>query len=148
MMRCPDCELALLTAEVGPSERRVEVDYCNDGHGCWFDEGEIESLLRAQTPVLEALPRRGHGRRRCPRCRSRLLTVHVDDGLELDVCARGDGIWLDPGELEALATALGARAGTPEGGLSGNLAAALRRLSSALGNDPGARRVENEGERQ
>jgi Zn-finger nucleic acid-binding protein len=52
----------------------------------------------------------------CPVCRIPLVGFELD-GIELDHCIDCRGIWLDPGELEAIADA----AGVAPGGLSGTL---------------------------
>jgi Zn-finger nucleic acid-binding protein len=86
----------------------VEVDRCLLCGGTWLDAGELEILgQRDGTPpgTLSAAIERArgarHGDRRCPRCGGRLRVVEAD-GVELDRCARGDGLWFDRGELLAL----------------------------------------------
>ena len=101
-MECPQCRLAMVTAEIDA----IELDYCVHGHGIWFDAGEIEALFASPTVGLDP---RGHGqkgKRRCPRCRRKMHLVEPDPGLVLDICPRGDGVWFDPGEVERLAHAL------------------------------------------
>lgn len=106
-MRCPDCpdELAILEVE------EVELDVCISGHGSWFDAQELGLLFAAAelTIDLEAELLQvagGRGKRRCPRC-SRVMheVTLADKGPVLDRCPRGHGLWLDPGELNALASA-------------------------------------------
>ena len=51
-----------------------------------------------------------HGKRRCPRCRRKLRVIYLEgDGaeIELDRCPRGDGLWLDRGEMQSLIAAFG-----------------------------------------
>ncbi len=100
-MKCPDCDLPLLTIEVGD----VELDYCVQGHGTWFDEGEIEAFLDTNGPALRYS--HGHaGKRRCPRCEQKLNIVDVNNAVELDLCSTGCGLWFDKGEIAGLAKAL------------------------------------------
>ncbi|MDP6956394.1 MAG: zf-TFIIB domain-containing protein [Planctomycetota bacterium] len=109
-MRCPACKLALATLEV----EGVELDFCVEGHGYWLDEGELEVLLGAEEAVLEVGELGGGnggkgpgGRRpRCPRCKRSMTPVVLFEGLELDLCPVGDGIWFDEGELAVLMTEL------------------------------------------
>lgn len=101
-MRCPACRLPLLTLEI----KEIELDYCADDMGVWFDEGEIETLLDSTTPVLTVDPKDARGKRRCPRCDARMLLHFPVPQLELDMCPNGDGIWFDAGEVEQLATAM------------------------------------------
>jgi len=58
----------------------------------------------------------------CPVCRIPLVGFELD-GIELDRCIDCRGIWLDPGELEAIAEA----AGVAPGGLSEALHGARQR---------------------
>jgi Zn-finger nucleic acid-binding protein len=101
---CPDCHQPLIVVEF----EGVELDYCLDCHGTWFDAGELEligELAGVQTGRLaEALRRAGCGRssaRRCPRCRRRMRVVSVGEApsVAVDRCPRGHGLWLDAGEL-------------------------------------------------
>ena len=87
----------------------VEIDRCLECGGTWLDAGELELLteLSGVEPgglsraLQEATPVR-RGRRRCPRCRRRLQLIEVESHIELDRCRRGDGLWLDRGEMEAV----------------------------------------------
>ena len=104
-MRCPSCRLPLLTAEVDG----VELDYCAEELGVWFDRGEIEELFATRGPVLELGPSGEKGKRRCPRCNTKMRLYYPVPELELDICPRGDGIWFDAGEVRSLAEALAGR---------------------------------------
>lgn len=101
-MRCPSCRLPLLTAEI----EGIELDYCAEELGVWFDEGEIEALFGAAGPVLQWDPSGKKGKRRCPRCSTKMRLYYPVPELELDICPRGDGIWFDAGEVKDLAEAL------------------------------------------
>ena len=53
---------------------------------------------------LSAIPQSAKGKRRCPRCRKKMqLTRFPDAEVEVDFCPRDGGIWLDKGELIAIA---------------------------------------------
>jgi uncharacterized protein len=91
----------------------IELDACPDCRGLWFDAQELRALFeRAGVPEqfhdlesqLGRLPQAA-ARRRCPRCRGRLVPVQAPSSqgsLVLDECPRGDGLWFDQGELECL----------------------------------------------
>ena len=98
-MKCPACRLPLVTLEI----EGVEVDYCADDLGVWFDAGEIAALLHGLPAVLRPDGRAPRGRRRCPRCGGKMVIHRPVPELELDVCALGDGMWLDAGEVGKLA---------------------------------------------
>ena len=101
-VRCPACKLPLLTAEIDG----VELDYCADDLGVWFDEGEIEVLLEAEQPILTHGKVGPKGKRRCPRCDAKLHLYFPVPDLELDMCPNGDGLWFDAGELNRLVEVL------------------------------------------
>lgn len=110
-MLCPVCRVDLVIVEWDD----VELDVCVDGHGAWFDADELRQLfanagapgeLGAIEARLATLPVHEHGeRRRCPRCRARMMHVaasYQPDRVILDRCPKGHGLWFDDGELEAL----------------------------------------------
>jgi Zn-finger nucleic acid-binding protein len=104
--RCPACAAPLVAFELDG----VEVDHCVACKGTWLDEGELEQIaLMAGAPSGGLLMENVHGGagavaagRRCPRCGRALHVVTAGGGVKLDRCPRGDGLWLDAGELAAL----------------------------------------------
>lgn len=107
-MLCPVCRIPLVVVE----REAIELDWCIECRGLWFDEGEMQLLGEKTGRRLEVedLGRRPGdsiepGERRCPRCRRRMqrLLLDVGDGarVELDRCP-DHGIWLDRGELGLL----------------------------------------------
>ncbi len=111
-MRCPVCKSPLLVVEW----RRVELDHCPSCRGTWFDAGELDLLLAGvglagETGLRELLAHPpadvDEKRVKCPRCSRRMRKVRVPgEGPVLDLCAAGDGIWFDRGEVGTLAAAL------------------------------------------
>jgi len=126
---CPVCHAPLVIVEC----EGVELDACVTCHGIWFDAQELRQLFAlAGVPDqvldladrLEDLPQAG-ARRRCPRCRARLVRVRApcgDPDLILDRCPEDDGLWFDRGELAAFGE-----------GLLGEEDAALARVRHYLG---------------
>jgi Zn-finger nucleic acid-binding protein len=55
--RCPACRRAMRKVNIGPA-RRVLVDVCPEGHGLWFDRGEVADLARDLELDPEHLPAR------------------------------------------------------------------------------------------
>lgn len=86
---------------------RVEVDHCLACGGVWLDGGELELLLEGASnrdtllAGLEAMPRSGERKLRCPICSKKLDKVRYgnDSPVVLDRCGRGDGFWFDRNEL-------------------------------------------------
>jgi Zn-finger nucleic acid-binding protein len=107
-MDCPACRSTLIVVE----RHGIEVDWCLDCRGLWFDEGELE-LLGEQTgrvPDTAELGRRPgeriqRGTRGCPRCRKKMDRLSLADGetpgVEIDRCT-DHGFWLDRGELGSI----------------------------------------------
>ena len=106
----------------------IELDYCNECHGVWFDSGELELLVQAMslegehelfTRMLQspdvATPEK---KRKCPICNRKMKKVAVGGQPEIivDLCGREDGIWFDGGEVVQLIKQL-AGGNTVGGGL-------------------------------
>ncbi len=99
-MRCPVCREPLLTCEY----EDIEADFCPACAGVWLDADELALLMGRES--TKAFVSRGESRARetkrpCPRCRTR-MDKRVAEGVLVDTCPRGHGVWLDRGELEAL----------------------------------------------
>ena len=115
-MKCPICKTDLLVVE----REGIEVDWCLDCGGLWFDEGELELLGekagRSIAPQILGGPNNlsAKGRRRCPRCPKRMESLQLElgpgDQIIIDRCLQ-HGLWLDRGELGQLM-----RATQPSGG--------------------------------
>ena len=98
----------------------VEIDCCDECHGIWLDEGELELLLEADKdadlPILKALTDsdaiKAKGKRKCPVCGKKMLLVDIplDPVVEIDRCPNNHGLWFDKGELEHI---ISAAKGTP-----------------------------------
>jgi Zn-finger nucleic acid-binding protein len=125
---CPACGDPL----VGFTLEGVEIDRCLRCGGTWLDAGELE-LLGVREGIeagrlTEAAARGREGGptdRRCARCRARLREVSIE-GVAVDRCPGGDGLWFDAGEAERiLATFRSGEAGAVAR-LLGDLTAAER----------------------
>ena len=109
-MQCPACEQAMLILEY----KGIELDHCPACGGAWLDAGELGLLLngRPETPAGLTLENTQAGSRRCPRCPRKMDTGHfANSAIEVDACPAQHGIWLDRGELVALATEQAGRPG-------------------------------------
>jgi hypothetical protein len=116
-MLCPVCKVETIILEI----EQVEVDYCRKCKGLWLDPGELELLLdkaHADTgPIHRAIHSGGRKvggqKRRCPRCRRKMLQVEIEGPprVVVDRCHYGHGVWLDDRELGQLIEGTG---GSPE----------------------------------
>ena len=107
-MICPVCKTAMIVTEY----KDIEVDYCCDCAGIWFDSGELSLLFEKLEPGFKIdmanLFKKPSGQipelpRKCPICRKKMeKVIAADDNhhpIVIDSCAE-DGLWFDKGELE------------------------------------------------
>ena len=106
---CPKCDVGLFILNF----KAIEIDFCERCRGVWLDAGELEQLTGGQLPDFKHQP--GvvpPGKKHlCPRCDAPLEEIHVRDGLALDRCPHGHGLWFDADELQQLL-----KMSRPEGG--------------------------------
>jgi Zn-finger nucleic acid-binding protein len=105
---------------------RIELDYCTNCGGVWFDTTELELFMEAaglpgkdfSPETLLRLPevKKTPHPRKCPICRQKMRDVAIGDPLIIiDLCRRGQGIWFDGGEVQQLLTQLAAKKAPGEG---------------------------------
>jgi len=104
-MDCAACGKPMIVVE----HEKVELDYCTECSGVWFDAGEIELLLEKmniESSGLEGLHLNEETatvekKRRCPVCRKKMKKVDLGHKpvIIIDVCPDGDGLWFDSGEV-------------------------------------------------
>jgi uncharacterized protein len=109
-MVCPACRHHMMVVEY----KKIELDFCPNCHGAWFDRGELELMLESvagnqesffianivdSPPVLSS-----EQKRPCPVCNKKMKKVRVGDqnNLLIDVCQQKDGLWFDGGEVDQL----------------------------------------------
>lgn len=103
-MDCPVCSEPMITLEL----EDVEIDYCQGCEGIWLDAGELELLLggseqaqnfvKSFTKASESTEKK----RRCPICLKKMEKVFAGEDVLIDRCRKGDGLWLDGGELRQI----------------------------------------------
>jgi len=105
-MKCPVCNIPLVVVE----REGIELDWCLDCRGLWFDEGELELLGEKAGRAIDTgeIGRLARGEERtqardCPRCRKAMEQVRLDADadVQVDRCSP-HGIWFDRGELSSL----------------------------------------------
>ncbi len=113
-MKCPACSNLMIVVE----HENIELDYCTDCSGVWFDAGELELLLERMQLEGSSLSLDGiltspeaksaEKKRKCPICRQKMkkATVGHEPEVLIDACQRGDGLWFDKGEVIQLITQL------------------------------------------
>jgi len=113
-MKCPTCSNLMIVVE----HEKIELDYCINCSGVWFDAGELELLLETMELDGTALSldniltspeaKSAEKKRRCPICSKKMKKATVGHKPEvlIDACPQGDGLWFDSGEVGQLITSL------------------------------------------
>jgi Zn-finger nucleic acid-binding protein len=114
-MNCAACGEPLIVVE----HENIELDYCANCFGVWFDSGEVELLMDTmglESTGLEALhlapeAKSDEKKRRCPECQRRMKKVRLghEPELVIDICPDGEGLWFDSGEVGELVSHLAAQ---------------------------------------
>jgi Zn-finger nucleic acid-binding protein len=107
-MKCPVDKKDMIVVE----HQKIELDYCLQCTGVWFDASELELLVAtlrreganiSQNELLT--PRQAtvkEAARKCPHCGSNMDKVWLgkQPKVLIDSCPRGHGLWFDGGELQ------------------------------------------------
>jgi uncharacterized protein len=109
-MICPTCKSDMIVVE----HSNIELDYCTNCRGVWFDSGELELLMESMelespnqifgdilnSPEAAATEKK----RKCPICGRKMKKIIIGEQPEIliDVCQQGDGLWFDGGEVGQL----------------------------------------------
>lgn len=109
-MICPNCKKDILEKV---NITGVEIDYCSQCHGIWFDEDELRQIKDIKDKNINWLDidlwkdikkfdisRSG---KLCPVCRMPFYEVRYGKSdIVVDLCGVCKGIWLDEGEMKAI----------------------------------------------
>ena len=103
-MLCPKCSVPLIVVE----RNEIELDWCPECEGFWFDENEIEIIkmkLNLHQKILNPMDydivKTDEKLCKCPRCNSLMGKVNID-GIILDKCMKNHGVWFDKSEMSQL----------------------------------------------
>ena len=114
-MICPACRQEMIVLEY----KKIELDICAQCDGVWFDAEELSLLLETLQLSVDELGRAlakktAEAVRKCPCCRKRMEKIMIGpgQGVMIDRCAKGHGLWFDGGELDAIVRALQSPNGT------------------------------------
>jgi len=117
-MDCPKCAGKLQKEAM----EGIEVDSCFVCEGIWFDAGELEEVIKKDSKNFEfidvgkedydgkeaaSLKKELDAQKgKCPRCADGTLLVKKQykgkHKINIDICPKGHGVWLDGGEIEEL----------------------------------------------
>lgn len=113
-MKCPVCKSLMIVVE----HEHIELDYCVECAGVWFDAGELEllletmqlagSILSVDSILTSPEAKSSEKKRKCPICGKKMkkATIGHDPEVLIDACVRGDGLWFDSGEVGQIITQL------------------------------------------
>ena len=138
-MICPACKSHMIVVE----HSQIELDYCSDCRGLWFDSGELELLLESMglespdlflSDILESAEAESREKKRkCPICGRKMKKTVIGQEPEIliDVCRQGDGLWFDGGELGQLIEQLTLGTAEQQGGSHHGVITFLREVFRA-----------------
>jgi len=122
-MICPVCKSDMIVVE----HNKIELDYCTNCQGVWFDSGELELLLESMnmesshsflSHIIDSKEAESsEQKRKCPVCGQKMkkTTIGPQPAILIDVCQQEDGLWFDGGELGQLLKRLAERASEEPG---------------------------------
>jgi uncharacterized protein len=109
-MICPTCKHTMVAVEY----HNIELDYCNNCKGVWFDSGELDLLLKSQSleepkaffdGILNSPEATSaETKRKCPICGREMKKTAIGEQsrILIDVCRDKHGLWFDGGEVTQL----------------------------------------------
>lgn len=103
-MKCPNRKNTALK-ERKLKDQSIRLDTCPKCKGIWFDAGEFEHVLETAIKEL-TIPRKAkRSGAHCPRCIEPLYAFNYPQTLvEIDMCKRCLGFWLNAGEFKEIQT--------------------------------------------
>ncbi len=123
-MRCPVDKEDMIIVE----HQKIELDYCLQCSGVWFDASELDLLIAALKNQGAQLSTGGlltpqttqvkEAKRKCPDCGHAMDKVWLGNSPKvlIDSCPQGHGLWFDGGELHRVLCQLETdkKSGTPD----------------------------------
>jgi len=108
-MICPNCKQNLKELEY----KEFKIDGCENCGGFWFDRDELRGVKDKEDKFLkwldidlwkeEAKIKAKESSKLCPKDGEHLYVVEYgDSGIEVDICQKCEGLWLDGGEFRKI----------------------------------------------
>ena len=106
-MICSVCKSDMIVVEY----RDIELDYCTECKGVWFDSGELELLLESHgleeaklfldNVITSPEAISSEKKRKCPICGRKMRKTIIGEQPQvlIDVCGNEHGLWFDGGEV-------------------------------------------------
>ena len=103
-IECPRCWVKMSKKEVEVFGPNIVIDICPKCNGIWLDPGELKRVLK-NNELADYLSKdigtKSDSKLICPRCKG-LMDIETAEDIEVDVCIKCNGVWLDGEELETL----------------------------------------------
>ena len=103
-IECPKCWVKMDIREEEVFGPNVHYDFCPKCNGIWLDRGELRKMIKDKEVtdyLTKDIGTKSHSPLICPRCRG-LMDIERAEDVEVDVCLKCRGVWLDAGELDGL----------------------------------------------
>jgi len=103
-IECPKCWVTMKQEEVEVLGPNIIIDICPECGGIWLDHGELKKLLKNRKLsdyLTKHIGTQSKSKLVCARC-GWLMDIEPAEDVEVDVCLKCGGVWLDYGELEKL----------------------------------------------
>lgn len=109
-MICPTCRHSMIVVEY----KQIELDYCPNCKGTWFDSGELELMLERVNlkpnivggkSILDLeMAKTSEEKRKCPVCHRKMRKELIGNTPQIliDACPVNEGLWFDGGEVDTL----------------------------------------------
>ena len=96
--RCPECSKAFIVIKA----KEIEIEACLDCGSFWFDDGELQRITNRTKDVPGKSVLAGSSDYKCPVCGDGMEehTFMRQHELQVDLCPKGHGVYLEAGELE------------------------------------------------
>jgi len=103
-IECPRCWVEMKEREEDIFGPNIVIDTCPKCNGIWLDNGELKKMIKDKEVsdyLTKKIGTKSHSPLICPRCRN-IMDIEKAEDVEVDVCLKCRGVWLDAGELEGL----------------------------------------------
>jgi Zn-finger nucleic acid-binding protein len=103
-VQCPRCFVNMIRAVESRMGKSFEIDVCPRCKGMWLDSGELHKMLKEKKLsdyLTKDIGTKSDSKLVCPRCGG-LMDYEYADDIEVDVCIKCNGVFLDEGELDDL----------------------------------------------
>lgn len=121
-MNCPRCNSNLSTTEI----QNITIEMCPSCDGLWLDKFEITKILNCESDSIKSseiaaalekdknINNTENKSIKCPACSSEMTNTSYmfNNNINVDLCPKCFGIWLDDGELKEIINHMNNKSGS------------------------------------